>query len=265
MSTQSDAEFVNAASQDPVPEPHASQDCTVQLLRGIKEDVEGGDAVWHTLALVRELTGRDEEELEKVGSRKGIKYSEYAEEVLKRAVVSIGDLEVSKLPASLGKLIVADRDMLFLAVLKATYGDIKMLRTTCLACNTKNDVEVDLNEDFEIEVPDFDLKEPLKIETNKGTFTVRMPNSDDLKAAQKDDLTLAEVNSVILSRVLVFDTEPVNRMEYVRNLNSSVRKTLIDTLLDIKAGPNLEGVDTQCANCGEELPLMLDWVSLLLG
>jgi hypothetical protein len=41
---------------------------------------------------------------------------------------------------------------------------------------------------------------------------------------------------------------------------------LINTMLEATAiGPDMRGVDTHCAECGEEMAVTLDWVSLLFG
>lgn len=265
MSTSADADTINAASTDSAPRMNPSLNEPVSLLRGIQQEKDG-EVTWHDLAVVRELTGADEEALDQVSKKKNLSYTEYMDAILKKAVISIGQLDVQAHPKVLDKLILADRNILFLAIVKATYGRTRTVRAVCTACETSNDIDIELDEDFKIEVPDFDLRVPIEVNTHKGTFKVRLPNGEDLIESQKEGKTSTETNSHILARTLVFDeNEPADKLEFAKNLNVGVRRDLINALLDVQAGPDLEGVDTQCASCGEELPILLDWVSLLLS
>lgn len=265
MSTSAEAETINAAATDSAPEMPTPLDNVVTLLRGVHQELDGQEK-WHDVATVRELTGEDEEALDVLGKKKNVTYTEYMDAFLKRAVLQIGTFDVQEHPGVLDKLILADRNTLFLAIVRSTYGNTRMIRATCAQCDTSNDIEIELDVDFKVIRPDFSLQEPIEVQTHKGTFKLRLPNGEDLIAAQKDGKSESETNSIILSRCLIFDENaPQDRLDYARKLNTGVRRKLIDTLLDVEAGPNLEGVDTQCANCEAELPVLLDWVSLLLG
>lgn len=266
MSTSADADTINAASTDSAPSMNPSLNEPISLLRGVMQEKDD-EVVWHDLAVVRELTGADEEALDQITKKKNLSYTEYMDALLKRAVVSIGQLDVQAHPKVLDKLILADRNILFLAIVKATYGRTRTVRAVCSSCDTSNDIDIELDEDFKVDVPDFDLREPIEVATHKGTFKVRLPNGEDLIESQKEGKTSTETNSHILARTLVFDqgVEPADKLEFAKNLNVGVRRDLINALLDVEAGPDLEGVDTQCASCGAELPILLDWVSLLLS
>ena len=266
MSTSAEADTINAASADSAPSMNPSLNEPVHLLRGVMQEKDG-EVEWHDLAVVKELTGADEEALDQVSKKKNLSYTEYMDAILKRSVVSIGALDVQAHPQVLDKLILADRNILFLAIVKATYGRTRTVRAVCSACDTSNDIDIELDEDFKIEVPDFDLRKPIEVETHKGTFQVRLPNGEDLIESQNKGSTSTETNTYILARTIVFDEgmETVDKVEFAKNLNVAVRRDLINALLDVEAGPDLEGVDTQCASCGEELPILLDWVSLLLS
>lgn len=264
MSTESEADLINAASTDSAPSMPSPLSSDIHLLRGVMQEHDD-DVVWHDTATVRELNGSDEEELDILGKKKGVTYTEYMDSLLKRAVLTIGTLDVKAHPHVLDKLILADRNILFLEIVRATYGNTRTLRTTCRECDTSNDVEIELDKDFEVKKFDFDPKQPVEVETHKGIFQVRLPNGSDLVEAQKDGKSESETNTIILSRALVFgDNAPQDKLEYARNLNAGVRRKLIDAML-VEAGPDLGEVDTQCASCGAEMPLLLDWVSLLLG
>lgn len=264
MSDASQADVVNQAiTDDAVPMMSEQNPTEVDLLRGIKEDTDDG-VVWHTKAVVRELNGEDEEALSAY-SRKDVMYTEYMNALLSRAVVSIGKLnDISD--GVINKLVMPDREMLYLAILRVTYGDTRELHTSCQACHTLNTITIDLNEDFPITEPTFDIQVGFKVTVGKTEYTLRLPNGDDTMYAQKHGDTDAKYNTAILSRCVVFNgNQPENMLEWARKLTLPTRKKLIAALLDIDTGPTLEGVDTHCAECGVLMPILLDWVSLLLG
>lgn len=269
MSTASDAETINNVAADPAPSMPTPLSTSIKLLRGLGEKHEDGTEVWHDVAEVRELTGADEEWLAALESKPGLTYTEYMNALLDRAVVRIGTLVVADLPGIMNKLILPDRDMLFLGVVRATYGVQRDVRALCPHCGASNDISIDLDEDFPVKKAPFDLRETIKVKLKNGTVQqLRLPNGADTVAAQKGTKTDAEINTVMLSRCAVFDdNEPADRMEWARGLNVGDRRKLINALLDLngKIGPDLEGVDTQCATCGEDMPISLDWVSLLLS
>ena len=266
MSTKEDADVVNEAMADPVPSMEGVPQVTIELIQGLYD--KKGDT-WHTDAEVRELTGEDEEYLASLENKKGVLYSEYMNALLSRAVIRIGTTQVT--PANgkqlVNQLMLGDRDLLYMAVVKATYGDSRMINVVCGKCETKNDVELMLDEDFPITYPDFDIREGLKVQTTKGQITLRMPNGEDTVVAQKESDNDAALNTVMLSRCAVWPEgeAPDNPMKWARSLNIGDRKKLINALLEVEVGPKMGEVDTQCASCGEDMPILLDWVSLLLS
>jgi hypothetical protein len=266
----SDVDVINdAIASDPVPEMAHPLDNTIELMRGIQQKLEDGTVVWHTLAEVRELTGVDEEALAKLEDKKDITYTEYMNALLARAVVRIGDLEVTKYGDSLiNKLILGDRGLLFLAIVRATYGIEREVRVMCPHCSSSNDVEINLNEDFPIVTPDFDVKSPLEVKTKDGVFHLRLPNGEDTIDIAKKYKTEAEVNTAMIGRCVIWeeDEAPQDVHQWALDLSLATRRKLVDALASIQLGPNLEaGVNAQCAACDKEMPFALDWVSLLLA
>jgi hypothetical protein len=267
MSTAGEAATLNNAISDPAPEAQVAFDGHYELLRGLR-DTSSGAEVWHTTAFVRELTGEDEEFLASIEKKPDLTYTDYMNALLGRSVVTIGDIAVEGSADVLNKLILADRDILFLATAKSTYGRVRELRSQCSACGAWNDIEIDLVDDFPIQNADFDVKTPIRVELSKGvTVHLRLPNAADTIAAQKDSKTEAEVNTVMLSRCAVWDDDdaPADPLEWARTLNLSDRKKLVRALVSTKIGPEMKEVETHCASCGADMPLLMDWVSLLLG
>ena len=118
MDAKQQADSINSALQEDVPEMKAAPNTVVELIRGIfNDELES----WDTTAVVRELNGFDEEALASLDNRTLV-YAEYMSALLKRAVVSIGSVMIANNPSVIDNLIIGDRDLLFLGVVEATYG-----------------------------------------------------------------------------------------------------------------------------------------------
>jgi len=266
MMTSDDADAINAASAEPVPEVGSAPESIVHLIRGIREDAETG-GVWHDVAEVRELTGEDEEYLASIENKKGLTYSEYMSALLARATVRIGGLAVNNDPRIVDKLILGDRDLLYLNIVRATYGQTRTIRMRCKECNESNDVEIDLDEDFPLLEHDFDPKHGIDVETSKGVVNLRLPNGEDTVTVQKSTKNDAELNTAMIARCASWPNGqgPEDREAWARKLNIADRRALVTSLLSAQVGPQIGEVKTQCAVCDEDMSIMLDWVSLLFG
>lgn len=266
MSTADIANLINEASTTSAPTYPYPLSNTVELLRGLAQDTDDGK-VWHTTAVVRELTGEDEEYLASLEKRNpNMPYTQFMNALLERGVESIGDLPVSE--PVLSKLILADRDMLYLGILRATYGREKELRVMCgqRDCGTWQNVTIDLDEDFPVTAPDFDIRQPIEVKLKNGTVKLRMPNGEDILSIQKHSDNAAEYNTQMIARCAVFEEgqQPIDRVQWAKGLSIPDRRKLVNTLLELDLGPHLEVVNTQCVECGADMPILLDWVSLLL-
>lgn len=253
-------EEINSSITDPAPTIAPALDPAVTLIKGLPVE---GEVAYD--AKVRELTGVDEEFLSEIEAKEGTTYGEYVDAVLLRSVESIGGKSITV--DDLNNLINADRDILFLASVRATYGTERTVRAQCPHCTAMNDIVIELNDsDFPVKLPDFDITKPLEIKTKKGaTMRFNLPTAGDTAAAAaaKDDAT---ARHTLLARTAVFDEiGPADRMEWARGLNLGDRTKAIDALLSIDLGPKLEAVDTHCAQCEKELVVALNWVALLLG
>jgi hypothetical protein len=266
MSEQDDAARVNDAILDPVPTMPDAPDTIVDLMRGLHEDNDEG-GVWHTRAEIRELNGEDEEYLASIENKKDLMYSEYMSALLSRTVLRVGTIEVNNNIKIIDKLILGDRDLLYLQIMKVTYGETRLIKMPCVHCSQVNDVTLELDNDFPITYPDFDVREGVRVETSKGTITLRLPNGEDTVAVQKDSKSDAQMNTAMLARCASWPEgqAPADPMKWARTLGLGDRKKLVNALLDIEIGPKLGEVETQCASCGKDMPILLDWVSLLLG
>lgn len=265
MSKDKDASVINDAIADAVPEMPELGSTKAQLLCGVSRTNDKGVERLDIIE-VRELTGEDEEYLASVSQNKNLLYTDYTTEILKRGIVKIGDVEVAKRPDVIDSLIFADRDIAFLAILRCTYGDTRELYFSCSSCGQNNTLTLELDKDFPVKEPDFDVKMGLSVETSKGTIRLRLPNGKDSSNAQSSADTDAEINTQLLASCAIFDEdEPEDRVKWARSLKLPDRRKLVNALLEVEVGPKLGEVDTHCAECGSANPLMLDWVSLLLS
>jgi len=249
---------------DPAPIIDDAPPTEVTLLRGLYDHTI---SEWQTVAQVRELTGEDEEIIASAASKKELSYSEYMSVLLKQSVVSIGSLSVTQNTSLLDDLIVGDRDLLFVGTVKATYGKIRDLETVCNNCGATNYVQINLDEDFKVDTPKRDLHEDLEVTLKDGSVVyLRYPTGADSQIVAQKAKNSAEQNTLMLARCTVwYDNEPINKEAWAKSLNLGDRNKLVKALTTDPPGPRMEEVKTQCADCGSDLILVMDWVSLLFG
>jgi hypothetical protein len=265
MSTQSDASALNDAIKDPVPELRPSESLIVTLQRGLMDPVSG---IWQTEAEVREMTGEDEEYMSGIEAKGTISYSDYMVTLLKRTVVRVGKLTVAENPNVLDNISMGDRDILFLGVIRATYGATKEFQATCPNCDNDNDVVMDLDEDFPIQEPNVDLRSPIEIKLRNGKkVKLRVPTTGDSSAIGKKSQTSSEQNTFMIASCAVWEDgeQPQSVEKWAKSLNVADRNKMVKAILDVKAGPKLEEVKVPCAHCDQEMIIRIDWISLLLS
>lgn len=236
---------------------------TVHLIRGAFNDATGD---WETVAEVRELTGDDEEALAAISAKEDLSYTEYLSHLLSRAVVKVGSRNVDTNPNVLDDLLIGDRDLLFLGVVKSTYGRTREVQMTCGNCGESNDVSIDLENDFKIDGSTTDLTKPISVKLkDDSVVSFNYPTAGDSRYASKKGKTGAEQNTYIIARCLVSSMLRDEREAWAKKLGIADRKKVIKALTAVQPGPQMGEVKTQCAHCDQELYVVLDWVSLLFG
>lgn len=262
-SLSNQAEAANAAIADSMPTIDNAPSTDVTLLRGVYNSATDE---WEMKATVRELTGEDEEYLAALDAKEDLSYGDYLQHLLQKAVVSIGSMKVSNNPSIIDDLIIGDRDLLFLGVIRATYGRGRELQLLCGNCNQSNDVTIDLENDFKVESTKVDISKPVSVQLKDGqTYQFNYPTTGDSRYAVKKGKTTAEQNTIIISRCMISDMDRDSREKWAKSLNLVDRKKVVKAINAAQPGPRMEEVKTQCAHCDEELTVVLDWVSLLFG
>ena len=232
----------------------------VTLLMGW-QDIGG---VWHTDAVVRELNGEDEEALSALDTRSNVSYGDYMTEMLSRAVVSVGHYKIAQAPHIIDELSVADRDLLFIGVIRSTYGDTRKFVTRCPGCNGENDVNVDLSDTFPVLGTTEEIRKIRTSTLRDGTVVkLKQPNGGDSRFVAKYAKTTAEQNTALISRCALIEVP--DKLAWAKKLGLADRNALIKEIMGQKFGPQAEEVNAPCGHCGDNLSLSIDWVSLLFG
>lgn len=261
--TEATVQAANEAMADPAPRMNQAPITLVDLIKGVEH---GGE--WFTNATIRELNGEDEEAIASLTSKPDLVYNDYMSALLKRAVVSIGDIDVEDNPSVVENLIIGDRDLLFIGAMKATYGRFREMEVSCGNCATTNFVTLNLEEDFKFDMPKGDFTKPLEVTMRNGSvLKINYPTGADSAYVTKKAKTTAEQNTLMIARCVVWGDEdrPRDPEKWARSLGVSDRNKLVRALTSNPPGPKMEEVKTQCASCKEDLIILMDWVSLLFG
>lgn len=261
----SEAQALNDALKEDVPTIGRPEPTYVDLIRGLMDTTTGK---WQTVAEVRELTGDDEEFLASLENDKNMTYARYMNSLVARATIRIGAIDVERSPNVIQELITGDRDLLFLGIIRATYGPERTFPRICNACGKQNDVTINLIDDFPVEKPDIDIHDtiPVKLK-DKSVLRVRIPNGADTMYVGKTSANSAEQTTLLISRCAVWEDGqgPKDAIRWAKGLSLADRNTISKAILGIEIGPRMREVNTQCAHCQEDMIIAIDWVSLLLG
>lgn len=145
-------------------------------------------------ATVRELNGAHEEEI----SRAGTNPFRYFDAIIRCGTTAIGPSAASD--RLLRELTIADRDALLLSIRVATFGDtFEWEGWVCPHCGEKSDLTFHLK-DVEMRSPIGDGSYSVELRDGR-TAHLRLANGDDLaRLYEREDLTAAEQNSVMITR-----------------------------------------------------------------
>lgn len=253
---QDDLRRAKEMAAGPVPLLGEAPDVLTSLPRGLFHN-----GTWQRSIVVRELTGVDEEALAKVADQLA-----FYDTVIALGVESIGELDLSSMPVSerkgyLNQLLLGERDMLFMKVAQASFGNEKDIDFVCARCETRNTITILLSHDF----PPKEVADNSGIHsytTSKGDVLEYQPavGSDQEEALSRKGATLAEQNTIILSRCLTKRNGQmiVDPLKYARNMGIRDRQNLLDALIALQPVIDLS-ITTKCVGCGGDQTLNLGW------
>jgi hypothetical protein len=258
--TQQDLDRARQLTVGDAPVIQESIEPYVELPRGLMHN-----GSWHKRAMVRELTGVDEESISRVKD-----ITDIYDTVLALGTVRIGEVELGTLPLTerqghLGQLLLGERDQLFVGITRATYGDHKKLLYTCQSCQEQQELTVVLSEDFPMDVVADVERTEFDFTTSKGDRVLYRPavGADQMEALKRKNATSAEQNTIMLSRCIkeVNGALVVDPMAYARNLPLRDRNGLLAELVSRQPTVNMT-VTVDCVACREEQVIPLGWADL---
>lgn len=195
---------------------------------------------------VRELTGRDEEQIVKSNN-----LLRQLGTILSRAVVSIGNEPVND--NVLDRLIIGDRDELLLGIYKATFGPTAEIITFCGGCEDTKTVAVDIDRDIERKILVDSVEDrSFMVTSGKHEYLLTLPTGTAQKEmAQNPDKNMAELTTLLLENcVLEIDGSPVIGKAQVQAIGIKDRRKLGEEISSRAPGPKFETVEVDCPDCG---------------
>lgn len=226
------------------------------LLVGVVDMLEG---VSEKDAVVRELTGADEEALTSPSLAKSV--GKYLHAAVVRGTESIGGRKPTE--QELAGLLVGDRELLLLAIRKATYGDELPLITTCPHCDTVDENYVfDLNDvpvkgvDNEAEAMfGFDLE---LSDGRTARVTLMTAAGQDSLLDASANKSRGEVNSLMLGHLVQqIDGMPVMGAGAVKAMKVRDRNAILEAVAKRTPGPQIGEAKRTCGACEKEFGLGL--------
>lgn len=200
-----------------------------------------------TTAEVRELNGEDEEYFDR-----GKNFFDRKRRMIERATVKLGEEDAD--PTTLNAITQGAREVILLAIRRATYGDELRVDVTCPKCNQEDERVVDLSE--EVEITSYDTpKVELTLRSGREV-EFRWPTGDDEQAIWKfweksKNASVAQLNTQMLTRVLEsYDGEPALGEQTARRMNLADRKEIADHIASNGPGPDYEKLTHTCESCG---------------
>lgn len=208
-------------------------------------------------AEVRELTGRDEEQIAKANT-----VSKALNTILARGLVRVGDTAVDEMV--LNNMLAGDRDYCLVRIYASTFGkDVKAVRF-CGQCATDVEVSVDLLKDVPLRTLENPGERRFTIACSIGDVTVDLPTGytqRELMAAS--DKTLAELSTILLENtVIAVNGKSVHGKAVVLDMPIRDRRTVNDEIARRNPGPQLQDVATECPNCATPMEVPLSVAAL---
>lgn len=214
-------------------------------------------------AIVRELTGRDEEaigrEARKAADNKS--YGKILVALLDRGVVQIGDEENTS--EALDMIYMADWDALLLGVYTVTFGEDIQWTFLCPNCAEVSQSSINLNTDVDVKGLDSENR-VFMVQGRRTEYKVALPTGETARKALITDFkSAADFNTCLLSGSLMeIGGTPVMGEEQVRDMPLGDRRKIQAEIQDRTPVVKLEAVRTTCTACEEEVDIPIPLAAL---
>ena len=201
-------------------------------------------------AVVRELTGRDEEIIGREAARASKdSYGPVLLKILECGVVSVGDDDADQ--ELLDSLFMVDWDVLLLGIFIATFGTMLSWYTKCPECADEYKSNVDLRV---VKTKDLGLDDRVFEVSARHEYHVSYPTGELARRGFTTKFkTTAEFTSMLLGGcVQDIDGTPVMGVRQVQDLPAGDRRAISSALLEGGPKLHLEAVKTTCGKCEAE-------------
>ena len=200
-------------------------------------------------AEVRELNGKDEEAIARVGGG-----GRSLNTILTRGTVKIGEeVATDKL---LDGLLAGDRDAILLGIYRATFGDEAKFGGWCDGCKEVREVSVSVTEDISFTT----LSDPLEqreftVEGRRNTYEVSLPTGITQRELRENpDRSFAEnITNLLEGTVLRINGKNVFAKSQVRDLGIADRNLIVEEIAKRAPGPKFEDIVATCPDCESEV------------
>lgn len=252
----SDPTTVKRAIAGEQPEITAPENPIVELPRGIFHE-----GAWHAKCELHELTGEDEERFTR------FKDQELFVNILIGGTSRIGSIDLDAMPHGeqeevIQSLLVGEQMILFVNIVRVTFGNEREFNWRCLSCSSKNITTLVISEDFPVTVPE-GITEPHEFVDSKGHTISFIPLSGVHLAEIKQNMSTGAVNTKLLERLITeIDGEvPFSTQLFAKAMGMKDRRDLLAAI--DAAQPEIDmDLSIACPVCGEEQTSALSWGDL---
>lgn len=246
--------ILDETTSEPLPEIGFPQADIVNLPGGLSWK----DELIRTVE-VRELTGEDEESLAKASKSSNI--FSFMDRLLRCGVARIGSENTPDNDKKLSQMLIGDREAVLLGIRRATYGDeIEIKDWQCSVCTNKADLTLELD-DIPSTKLDYYAEQGFDVSLRKGGLAKchLATGADQLAVFEDDKLTVAEQQTILLSRCIVsiIDKNGIEKSmsafpSMSRSLSLADRHNILKELDSRQPGPKYNQVSFTCENCNSE-------------
>jgi len=207
-------------------------------------------------AEVRELTGADEEAIAKAPN-----VGRALLTILQRGTVRIGEEKVDE--KILDGILSGDRDVLLLAIFKATFGNTAVIPT--YINGELKEVEIDIDNDIPIKALQDKVNDRyFTVKSKKNVYTVQLPTGKTHREMIKNsEKSSAELTTIMLEgTVLEINGAPVLGKSQIQNLGIQDRKIIVDEINERLPGPQFNDVTVTDPDTGKEVRVPVNFGTL---
>jgi hypothetical protein len=225
-----------------------------------------------TTAIVKELTGVDEESLARASQ--SLNPFHFLDRLLKCGVTQLGNEPANMTEKLLGQLLIGDREALILGIRRATYGEsIDIEQWKCPVCATEATLSMELSDIPVTKMSDPEEETTFKVPMRKGGHAVvRLATGDDqVSIFEKPEISSAQRETKLLQRCVsaLVDESGQEHMvpafpSLILSMSIPDRHKILRELTKRQPGPKYDQVKYKCESCGEDVTVTVGIGDLFL-